>query len=87
MHKEDVKEFAQYEVYELVNDLYHPLCVCNEYMIARAIAILMAKADPEGDTYYVTGVNNPGALVPGGGWYDAWHRDLKTGKLIKDSLS
>jgi len=87
MHKEEVVKFANYEVYEIVDGKYHPLFVCEEYNIGAALAIMLAKADPQGDPYYLTGVNNPSDLTPGGGWYDCWHKDLETGKIIKGSLS
>ena len=87
MEKNQVEEFADYEVYEIVDGKYHCLCLCKEYKIAALLAKLLAKEDPDYDEYYVTSVNYPHDFVPGGGWYDSWQRNKETNKLEKHSLS
>ena len=86
MKKDEVEKFANYEVYEIVDEKYHCLCLCNEYDIAKNIARTFARMDPTGDTYYVSSVNYPTDFVIGGGWYHSWHYDKESGKLIQDSL-
>lgn len=85
MKQENVKDFAEYEVYELVDGKYHCLCLCKEWKVAEVIAKLLAKYDPQGDAYYITGVSVPNTLVPGGGWYECYQRD-KDGKLKHTGL-
>ena len=87
MNKHTVEEFADYCVYEILETGVHYLCVTKEYDIAKNIAKTFARLDPKCDTYYVTSVNYPGDFVPGGGWYDSWHKDKITGKLKQSSLS
>ena len=86
MWKHEVEEFADYEVYEIVEGKVHILCACKEYDVARTIACMLAMNDKQGDSYYVTSINHPGDLVPGGGWYDSWRKNSE-GKLVRSSLS
>jgi len=87
MYKYEVKDFAKYEVYEYVNGKKHTLFICNEYDIAKNLARTLARMDPVCDTYYLTGIHNPGDFIPGGGWYECWHWDNEKGCLITGSLS
>lgn len=88
MYKHEVEEYANYEVYEYlkINEKIkiHTICICKELIIAKVIAIMLAKKNPTGYSYYVTGINNPGALIPGGGWYYEFHQ--KDGKVLQSSL-
>lgn len=88
MYKHEVEEYANYEVYEYLTIKEeikkHTICICKELIVAKGIAIMLAKKDPKGDSYYVTGVNNPGAFIPGGGWYYEFHQ--KDGKILQSSL-
>ena len=86
MKKSQAEEFADYEVYEIVDGKYHCLCLCKEYDVAKSIAKTFARLDPACDTYYVSSVNYPGDFVPGGGWYDSWHWDKEKDKLVQHSL-
>lgn len=86
MHKSDAVDFANYVVYEIVDKKVHYLCICKESKVAEVIAKTLAYLDVKGDTYYLTGINNPGDLIPGGGWYEAWHKDKESGKLKHTSL-
>ena len=85
MYKYEAEEFCDYEVFEIVNEKVHILCACKEYQVAEAIAITLAKADKVHDHYFITGINNPGDLVIGGGWHDEYWTD-EDGKLHKSSL-
>lgn len=87
MYKYEVQDFADYEVYEIVDNKVHILCACKEYEVAKVIAQTLAYLDKNCDTYYVSSINNPGDFVPGGGWYDSWYKDKETGKLKQSSLS
>ena len=87
MESSEVRDFADYCVYEIVDGAVHYLCVCKEYDIAKNIAKTFAKLDPKCDEYYVGPVTKPDTLIPDGGWYDCWHKDKLTGKLVKHSLS
>lgn len=88
MYKYEAEEFANYEVFELIGPekKYHCLCVCEEYEVAETIAVLFAKADTSHDHYFITGINNPGDFVIGGGWHNEYWTD-EEGKLHKSSLS
>lgn len=89
MKQSEVKDFCEYEVYELIGekkDEYHCVCVCKEYKIATIIAKLLAMNDPSRDKYYVSNVDIPNTLVPGGGWYDCFQKG-EDGKLHQSSLS
>lgn len=87
MYKHEVEDYANYEVYEY---LYkeevkkHTICICKELIIAKCIAIMLAKKDPTGDSYFVTGINHPNDFIIGGGWYYEFHQ--KDGKIIQSSL-
>ena len=84
MEKEQVREFANYEVYELVEGKYHRICLCETMEVACNIAKMFASMDPSGDSYYVTSINRPGDLVWGGGWYYEFYN--KDGKVHQSSL-
>ena len=86
MYKSEAIDFANYQVYEVLDDTPHILCVCKEYDVAATIAQTLALLDTSCDTYYLTSVNNPGDFVPGGGWYHSWTKDKETGKLKSGSL-
>ena len=70
MEKTQVGEFADYEVYEIVDGKHHCLCLCKEYEIAKNIAMTLAILDPACDAYYLSSVNRRGDFVQGGGWHD-----------------
>ena len=74
MKIEEVNNFCEYEVYEYVKEKYHCLALCKEYNVAKTIAFVLAEADPNNDPYYVTCVNKPDTLIPGGGWYDRYQK-------------
>lgn len=76
----------EYKVYEMVNGKEHTIAYCKEYICAKAIAVALALADPKGDEYFVTSVAEPDTLTMGGGWYDGFAKDLKTGKIMEWSL-
>ena len=74
MHKDDVIDFADYEVYELVDNKYHAICVCKEHKMAELLTKMLAYNDPNNDAYYYTSITNPGELVIGGGWYISYKK-------------
>lgn len=74
MNIKDVGDFANYEVYEKQAGVYHCICICEGIDEACLIARLLAKEDPNGDSYYVSGVVVPGTFVPGGGWHHEFRR-------------
>jgi len=76
MYKYEVEEFAQYQVYEIVNDKVHTLCICNEFKAAKFIARTFASLDDTYGRYYVSGIHNPGDMIPGGGWHYCYHKNL-----------
>ena len=87
MYKHEVEEYANYEVYEYLYKekvIKHTICICKELIVAKGIAIMLAKKDPTGDSYYLTGINHPGDMIPGGGWYYEFHQ--KDGKVLQPSL-
>lgn len=86
MEKSNVEEFADYEVYEVVDGKYHCLCVCKELSVANGLARLLAEVDSSCDPYYVSSVNYPTDFVPGGGWYNCWQKNKETGKVEKSTL-
>ncbi len=88
-------EDAEYLVYEIVDDLTkekreirkrHIVAYCETYGDARTIAVALATVDPKGDEYFVTSVEKGNVFVPGGGWFDAYKRNLKTGQVEERSL-
>lgn len=86
MEKSQAEEFANYEVYEVVEEKYHCICLCEDINVAIGIAKILAKADKEGDKYYITNVSKPNTLTWGGGWYYCYWWDKEEGKLKQSSL-
>ena len=86
MYKSEVEEYANYEVYEIVNDKVHIICVCHTFDDAEGIAKRLAYLDKSYDPYYITGIHNPGDMVIGGGYYDRYQKDMTTGKVKHSSL-
>ena len=85
-------ESTEYIVYEIVKGERHIIAYCEEYADARVIAIALATVDPKGDEYFVTSVEKVTSIdkgnvfVPGGGWFDAYKRNLKTGQVEERNL-
>ncbi len=77
---------AECIVYEIVNNKRHIIAHCEEYADARVIAMALATVDPKGDEYFVTSVEKGNVFVPGGDWFDAYKRNLKTGKVEERNL-
>ena len=73
-------------VYEIVKRKRHIIAHCEEYAVARAIAAALATVDPKGDEYFVTSVEKGNVFVPGGDWFDAYKRNLKTGQVEERNL-
>ena len=86
MLKSEASKFANYMVYEIVDEKIHILCLCEDSRVARAIAVSLAILDKQCDAYYVTSVNCPGDFVLGGGWYDRYQKNKKTGTIQVSSL-
>lgn len=85
MEQKEVKDFCNYEVYEIINNEPQTICLCKKWEMADLICKLFAQADPKGDTYFYTNVVVPNTFVIGGGWYIGYHRN-KEGKLEKTQL-
>lgn len=79
-------ENAEYLVYEIVGRERHIIAYCDEYADAKAVAISLANFDPKGDEYFVTSVEKDNVFVPGGGWFDAFKKNAKTGLVEERSL-
>ena len=84
MFQSEVTDFAKYEVYEIVDDKVHYICLCNTFSDACNIAKMLAYMDKTGDSYFVSNVSIPNTLVPGGGWYYEFFN--KEGKVCQRSL-
>ncbi len=85
MEVKDVKDFCQFEVYEIIGGEVHTICVCKEYNMADLICQVFAEQDPKGDTYSFKPITEPDTFIPGGGWSISYHKD-KSGHLIKNTL-
>ena len=83
MFKHEVEEFANYQVSDKDGKV---ICLTHTEKEAEYIAKFFAWNDEDYETYYVTGVNNMGDLVIGGGWYYAWRRDREKNVLVHFSL-
>ena len=66
------KKWAEFEVYEIFRGKKHILAYCNEYVVADILTRLLAENDPKEGSYYFTSVEEPDALVTGGGWYEEY---------------
>ena len=91
MHKSDAADFCNYVVYGYVTKEdgtkeIQDLCACKDYKVAEYFTKMLAWNDKDNDPYYFTGINNPGDLVPGGGWYVSWQKG-EDGKLHRSELS
>lgn len=85
MKQKDVKDFCNYEVYEIVDGKVDTICLCKDIEMADLICRLFASKDPKNDDYYYTSIVEPNTFVPGGGWYISYHKN-KEGKLVRNSL-
>ena len=72
MKLEEVKDFAEYEVYEIVEGKKHTICICKEEKMAQTICCMCALNDKSGDTYYYTNITQQDTWVVGGGWYKGY---------------
>lgn len=89
MYRKDVEAFAKYIVYTIeetpVGRKVVDLCVCNDYKVAEDICKMFAWYDKDNQSYYYTGITEPGAFIPGGGWHECWYKNNE-GKLVHSSL-
>lgn len=86
---EDIKEEIErkidgFEVYEVEEGKKNVICRCSNYEMARVVCFSLAATDPNCDTYYFSEIPH-GGLIPGGGWWIAYHREGE--KVIKTELS
>lgn len=79
-------ENAEYLVYEIVERERHIIAYCDQYADAKAIAVALATVDPKCDEYFVTVVERGNVFTPGGGWFDAFRKDAKTGLVEERNL-
>ena len=86
MNKYELEKQINYEVYQYLDGKYDFICATKDYAYAKGLAIMLAQRDKDNDSYYVTGINYPGDFVPGGGWYDEFHKN-EEGKIVMSSLS
>lgn len=86
MEQKEVKDFCNYEVYEIVDDKKHTICLCKESEMAEVICRTLAYLDPKNDTYFYTNIVVPHTFVAGGGWFIGYHKN-KEGKLERIVLS
>ena len=88
MFKEEVEDFAKYELYEIYENKHHTIAIFDNYRTAKSVAILFAMVDPKRDSYCITGISskNPNELIPGGGWKDEFYVD-EDGKLQERGLA
>ncbi len=85
MYKDDARDFANYAIFEMIDEKPFYICVCKESNIAEGLTAMLAKNDKDGDEYYYTGITEPGALVWGGGWHVSYKKG-EDGKLHRHSL-
>lgn len=66
---EKLKEFAQYEIYEVskATGKKHVIAICDDGMTAEVITKLLAGVDPMNDEYSCAPIATPGSLIAGGG--------------------
>lgn len=74
MNIEEVRDFAEYEVYEIVDNKKHTICVCKESEMAEVICYQLALNDSNRDKYYYTSIYEKDTLTIGGGWYKCYQR-------------
>lgn len=86
MEQKEVKDFCRYEVYEIIDNKEHTICLCNTRNMADTICKLFALNDSKGKTYFYTNVQVPNTFVVGGGWFVGYSKN-KEGKLNKIELS
>ena len=86
MYKHEVEDYANYQVYEIIDKKVHTICVCKTFDDAKNVAVTFAYLDKSYDPYYVTGIHRIGDLIPGGGYYDCYQKDKETGKVKHSSL-
>lgn len=86
MKQTEVEDFCKYEVYEIIDNQIHTICLCSESKMADLICRTFATLDPNNDAYFYTNVVVPHTFVPGGGWYICYHKNAE-GFLEKTELS
>lgn len=88
MKLKEAKEFSQYVVYRIVNNVKENIAICKERNRAKEIAIMFALHDKQCNTYCFTDIDDaePGVFVPGGGWVEYYQRNKETGKVEHSSL-
>lgn len=84
MDIEEVRDFARFEVYEIVDKKIHTICVCKESEMAEIICYQLAQNDPKGDKYYYTSIFKKGTLI-GGGWDECCYQRIN-GKITVSRL-
>lgn len=86
MKVEEVKDFCQFQVYEIIDGEIHTICVCKEHSMAVLLCNLLAENDPSCDEYCYTPIVEENTFVPGGGWKVGFHKG-KNGVVIKREIS
>lgn len=79
-------QYGDYEVYGYDGETKLLLCYCIDRNVAHNIAIKLASLDKDHDRYYVSSINWPGCLIPGGGNCDVYWFD-DNGKMHHECIS